>query len=90
MGGSVFGKAQNRERSFALKMASIRNDYFIDDDEVRRDGGIVRNTARRNLKEGSECPGGSSMRYLSLILRTATSVRARMQPGNQELFLYGR
>jgi hypothetical protein len=40
MGGSAVGKAQNRERSFALKMASIRDDYFIDDDEVRQDGGI--------------------------------------------------
>jgi hypothetical protein len=40
MGGSVVGKAQNGERSFALKMASIRDVYFIDDDEVRRDGGI--------------------------------------------------
>jgi hypothetical protein len=40
MGGSVVGKAQNREHSFALKMASIREDYFIDNDEVLRDGGI--------------------------------------------------
>jgi hypothetical protein len=40
MGGSVVGKAQNREQNFALKMASIRDDCFIDDDEVRRDGDI--------------------------------------------------
>jgi Plant transposon protein len=34
------GKAPNRERNFAEKMASIRDDYFVDDEDVRRDSGI--------------------------------------------------
>jgi hypothetical protein len=38
--GSSIGKAPNRERNFAQKMANIRDDYFLADDEVRRDGGI--------------------------------------------------
>ena len=37
--GSTVGKEQNRERSFALKMASIRDNHFIEDDEVCQDGG---------------------------------------------------
>jgi hypothetical protein len=50
MGGSAVGKAQNRERSFALKMASIRDDYFIDDDEVRRDGGIGKKYSEKEFE----------------------------------------
>jgi hypothetical protein len=38
--GSSIGMAPNRERNFAQKMANIRDDYFLADDEVRRDGGI--------------------------------------------------
>jgi hypothetical protein len=90
MGGSFVGNAQNRERSFALKMPSIREDYFIDDDAVRRDGGIGKKYSEEEFEMRLECPGASSMRYLSLFLGTTTSVRARMQPGNQELFRYRR
>jgi hypothetical protein len=38
--GSSIGKAPNRERSFAQKMANSRDDYFLANDEVHRDGGI--------------------------------------------------
>jgi hypothetical protein len=38
--GSSIGKAPNRERNFAQKMANIRDEYSLAGDEVRRDGGI--------------------------------------------------
>jgi hypothetical protein len=54
--GPVGGKAQNRERSFPLKMASIRDDYFIDDDEIRQNGGIGKKYSEEEFERRFRMP----------------------------------
>jgi hypothetical protein len=54
--GSSIGKAPNRERNFVQKMASIRDDYFVDNDEVRRDGGIGKRYSEEEFERRFRMP----------------------------------
>jgi hypothetical protein len=54
--GSSIGRAANRERIFAQKMASIRDDYFVDDDEVSGDGGIGKRYSEEEFERRFRMP----------------------------------
>jgi erythromycin esterase-like protein len=54
--GSSIGKAPKRERNFVQKMASIRDDDFVDNNEVRRNGGIVKRYSEEEFERRFRMP----------------------------------
>jgi hypothetical protein len=54
--GSSIGKAPKRERNFVQKMASIRDDDFVDNNEVRRNGGVVKRYSEEEFERRFRMP----------------------------------
>jgi hypothetical protein len=87
--GSSIGKAPNREGNFAEKMASIRDDYFVDDDEVRRDGGIGKSYTEEEVERSfrtSRSVFDEVFDEVYVVVSTGTSASATMRLECQELF----
>jgi hypothetical protein len=54
--GFSIAKAPNRERSLVQKIASIRDEYFVDNDEIRLNGGIGKRYSEEEFERRYRMP----------------------------------